>query len=72
MTIDEIKIVVRSCGRVFWCHKGYEVIHGRSGWYIKCHMNGHCIGLTDVTGTILNGNPEDFFVEQFVPKGDSQ
>lgn len=65
MTIDQIKRIVDAGGKVYCSHSGYQVKKASDGWYyIHCTMNGSCIGLTDVSETILNGQPEEFFCEE--------
>lgn len=63
MTIAEIKAAVDSGARVHWANTGYEVRRDRLGGYlIVFTRTGNCIGLTDRSGTRLNGRPEAFFL----------
>lgn len=62
MTIERIKSAVESGERVFWSNPAYEVIKDEIGqWLIKCHLNGHCIGLTWQDEITLNGKEAEFF-----------
>lgn len=63
MTASQIKAAVDSGKKVYWSHKGYEVIKDRIGQYlIVCLQNKHCIGLTWQDGVTLNGNGSQFFI----------
>ncbi len=63
MTADQIKAAVDSGKKVYWSHKGYEVVMDRIGQYlIVCKQNKHCIGLTWQDGVTLNGNGSQFFI----------
>jgi len=63
MTLQEIKAAVDARHRVHWANPGYRVIRDRLGQYlIVFTRNGDTIGLTDRSGTRLNGQPEQFFV----------
>ena len=63
MTIAEITAAVDRGARVHWANTGYEVRRDRFGAYhIVFTPNGNCIGLTDRSGTRLNGRPEAFFL----------
>ena len=65
MTLSEIKSAVQGGSRVYWSNTAYEVIHDSIGqWLIKCHINGHCIGLTHMDGVTMNENEEDFFIKK--------
>jgi hypothetical protein len=62
MNTREIKAALERGDRVFWVHNGYEVVKDNLGQYlIKCHDNGHCIGLTHQDGHTLNGKEKEFF-----------
>jgi hypothetical protein len=64
MTLPEIQSAVNAGRRVFWKHRGYEVIKDNLGqWMVKCHLNSYCWGLTWANGTTMNGKPDDFFAE---------
>lgn len=64
MNVNEIKEAVKAGRKVYWSNKGYEVRRAADDWYyILCTMNNSIIGLTDVSGKILNGDPSDFFTE---------
>jgi hypothetical protein len=63
MTIGQIKAAVDAGKRVHWANTGYVVTRGRDGAYLITFIaNQHPIGLTNRSGTSLNGQPEDFFV----------
>ena len=62
MTLDEIKQSVMDGNRVFHHNRNYEVVYDCLGqWFIKCHFNGWCCGLTHMDGVTMNGKPEEFF-----------
>jgi predicted HNH restriction endonuclease len=62
MSLEEIKAAVCSGRRVFWVNENYEVVFDAIGqWFIKCHINGHYIGLTWDDEVTLNGKPEEFY-----------
>jgi hypothetical protein len=64
MTAQQIKDAVLQGNKVFWNHSGYEVIEDDNNqWFIRYIPNGHCIGLTWQDGTTLNGNEQDFYIE---------
>lgn len=64
MTILEIKAAVDAGHRVHWANPGYRVIRDGLGQYlIVFTRTGDAIGLTDQTGTRLNGAPDEFFLE---------
>jgi hypothetical protein len=61
MTVTEIKAAVEGGQRVYWSHRGYEVVKDSIGqWHIK-YTNGQCIGLTHMDGVTLNGREDEFF-----------
>jgi hypothetical protein len=63
MTIDQIKAAVDAGKRVHWANTGYVVTRDRDGAYLITFIpNQHTIGLTNRSGTSLNGQPEDFFL----------
>jgi hypothetical protein len=62
MTADDIKAHVRNGKRVFWCHKGYEVIQDAIGQWLIKHESGDVIGLTHKDGKTLNGRGQEFMV----------
>jgi hypothetical protein len=59
----EIKADVDAGITVYWSTGAYQVVkYGtREQYDIKCTLNGHCIGLTWMDGTTLNGKVTDFF-----------
>lgn len=63
MNLAQIKAAIESGKRVFWSNRAYEVIKDNVGqWLIICHLNDHCIGLTWLDGTTMNGNENEFFI----------
>jgi hypothetical protein len=63
MTIEEIKAAVNAGKAVHWQHAGYRVIKDGLGQYlIQYTPNMQCIGLTNLAGDKLNGDPDKFFV----------
>ncbi len=66
MTLEEIKIAVDAGDRVHWINSGFVVTRDDLGQYlITFTRNGSAIGLTSRDGTRLNGEPDDFFVEEY-------
>lgn len=64
MTIEEIKKAIENNQKVYWSHRGYEVIRDNFGeYFIKCLENNRCIRLTDISGQCLNGDESDFFTD---------
>jgi hypothetical protein len=64
MTVQQIKDAVLQGNKVFYGHKGYEVVTDKHNqWFIRYIPNGHCIGLTWTDGTTLNGDENDFYIE---------
>jgi len=63
MTLQEIKKAVDE-GKVVHCGNSlYEVINGgKAGYLIRCTSNDHCIGLTWQDGVTMNGEEEDFYI----------
>ena len=46
-----------------WKSDAYQVTGDELGQYfIKCLINGHCIGLTHKDGVTLNGDLSDFYL----------
>jgi hypothetical protein len=66
MKLAEIRRALDEGLRVHWQTIDYEVIRstGSSDCFIRCVLNGHCIGLTHADGVTLNGKEEDFFIEE--------
>ena len=64
MKLKEIKQAIQEGKKVFWANRNYEVIKDSIGQYlIKCRLNGHCIGLTWLDNSTMNGEEKDFFCE---------
>ena len=64
MTLQEIKQAVDAGNRVHWSNAGYVVTRDRLGQYlITFTQNGSAIGLTNWSGTRLNGKPAEFFIK---------
>lgn len=65
MTLEEIKAAVDAGDRVHWASRGYVVTRDDLGQYLITFMrNGSAIGLTSRDGTRLNGEPDEFFIEE--------
>ncbi len=65
MTLEDIKAAVDAGNRVHWVNSGYVVTSDDLGQYlITFTRNGSAIGLTSRDGTRLNGEPDEFFVEE--------
>ncbi|WBU56564.1 hypothetical protein [Paracoccus sediminicola] len=63
MTLQEIKAAVDAGHRVHWANPGYRVTRDQLGQYLILYTRtGDAIGLTDQTGTLLNGAPDEFFI----------
>ena len=63
MKLNEIKSAVKDGKRVHWSNTSYEVVNDSlNQWFIKCNINGHCIGLTKLDGITMNENENDFFI----------
>lgn len=63
MNIAEIKEAVDEGKIVHWANEGYRVHKDSIGQYlVTFDRNGSTIGLTDRTGTTLNGQPDEFFI----------
>ena len=64
MTLNEIKKTVDIGKKVYHKNRAYEVIKDDLGQYfIKCNLNGYCIGLTWRDNKTLNGKQNEFFTE---------
>ena len=64
MNAQEIKTAIEYGKRVFWSKDSYEVIKDSIPQFlIKCHINGHCIGLTHSDGITLNGKESEFYIK---------
>jgi hypothetical protein len=65
MNIEQIKTAVDAGLPVRWSNESYHVTRDRIGQYlITFQPNLHCIGLTNRSGTRLNGRPEQFFLAE--------
>ncbi|WP_412553486.1 hypothetical protein [Shimia sp. MIT1388] len=65
MTLEGIKAAVDAGNRVHWVNRGYAVTRDCLGHYlITFTRNGSAIGLTSRDGTRLNGEPDEFFIEE--------
>ncbi len=65
MTLEEIKTAVDAGDRVHWVNRGYVATRDDLGQYlITFTRNGSAIGLTSRDGTRLNGEPDEFFIEE--------
>lgn len=65
MTIDQIKAAVDQGKTVCWVHEGYRVLRDRLGQYlVRYERNNCCWGLTDRSGTRLNGLECQFFIKR--------
>ncbi len=65
MTLEKIKAAVDAGNRVHWANSGYVVTRDDLGQYlITFTRNGSAIGLTSRDGTRLNGEPDEFFIEE--------
>ena len=65
MTLEDIKTAVDAGDRVHWINSGYLVTRDDLGQYlITFTRNGSAIGLTSRDGTRLNGEPDEFFIEE--------
>ena len=64
MNLKQIKEAVESGKKVYWSHKGYEVIKDSlNEFLIICTSNQYCIGLTWADEVTLNGDEADFFID---------
>ena len=65
MTSEEIKAAVDAGSRVHRVNRGYVVTRDDLGQYlITFTRNGSAIGLTGRDGTRLNGEPDEFHIEE--------
>ncbi len=65
MTVEEIKAAVDAGDRVHWINSGYVVTRDELGQYlITFTRSGSAIGLTSRDGTLLKGEPDEFFIEE--------
>lgn len=65
MNIAEIKSAVDAGQSVHWTNEGYRVHRDALGQYLITYLpNGSSIGLTDRSGTKLNGDEASFFVSR--------
>ena len=65
MNIAEIKSAVDAGHFVHWSNEGYRVHRDALGQYLITYLpNGSSIGLTDTSGTKLNGDEASFFVSR--------
>ncbi len=65
MNIAEIKSAVVAGHSVHWSHEGYRVHKDGLGQYLITYLpNGSSIGLTDRSGSKLNGDEASFFVSR--------
>ena len=63
MNIAEIKSAVDAGHSVYWSNEAYRVHRDGLGQYLITYLpNGSSIGLTDRSGTSLNGDEASFFV----------
>ena len=71
MTLEEIKAAVNAGKTVHWATYSYTVVKGIEKaighWFIKCTDNDYTIGLTHRDEVTMNGEPEQFFVNQYLP-----
>jgi hypothetical protein len=64
MTLNQIKEAINNGINVYWKNKGYKVIKDKYNQYlIVYYPNNHAIGLTHNDGITMNGNEEDFFID---------
>ncbi|GGA28687.1 MAG: hypothetical protein CML50_09315 [Rhodobacteraceae bacterium] len=65
MNFAEIESAVDARHSVHWSHEGYRVHRDPPGQYLITYLpNGSSIGLTDRSGTKLNGDEMSFFVSR--------
>jgi hypothetical protein len=71
MTLEEIKAAVNAGKTVHWATYSYEVVKGHGlavgRWFIVCTDNDSTIGLTHRDEVTMNGEPEQFFINQYLP-----
>jgi hypothetical protein len=64
MKVEEIKKAVDDGLTVHWANELYTVIKDKIGQYlIHCRSNDHCIGLTWMDNTTLNGDETEFYIK---------
>lgn len=67
MTLDEIKKAVKDGNKVYWISENYEVRvclkNNEDYYFIFCVSNGDVIGLVHVDGLTMNGNCDDFYIQ---------
>lgn len=65
MTLAQIEEALNEGCRVYWYNKDYEVVKNTEGQLkIKCLRSGSCINLVLNDGVTLDGDPEDFFIDE--------
>lgn len=64
MKLEEIKESIESGKKVFWKHDNYQVIKGKYEFLIECQSNKHCIGLTHKDEVTMNGEEQDFYIDE--------
>lgn len=63
MNLKQIKQAIADGQIVHWGNDGYRVIKDSIDQYmIQCTSNNHCIGLTWLDGTTLNGKESEFYI----------
>ena len=71
MTLEEIKAAVNAGKTVHWATYSYEVVKGSGPavgrWFVVCTDNDYTIGLTHRDEVTMNGKPEQFFINQYLP-----
>ena len=61
MTLEDIKHALKIGYTVYWSNENYQVIKDSIGQYlIICSVNGHCVGLTNKKGQLVE-DPESFY-----------
>lgn len=61
MTIEQIKAAVDAGKTVHWANASYTVIRDSLGQYL-IRRGDRCCGLTDRSGTELQGREDQFFI----------
>lgn len=65
MNLNEIKAAIKAGKRVKWKHDGYNVICDKLGQFlIVCADNQSTIGLTWQDGVTLNGEEDEFYIQE--------
>ena len=71
MTLEEIKAAVNAGKTVHWATYSYEVVKGSGPavgrWFVVCTDNGYTTGLTHRDEVTMNGEPAQFFINQYLP-----